>query len=157
MSRAGRRNYILENAEYIASVSELRCSYSMFSTHYQTVILLFSLLRRRDEWILGRPQSSARGGTETGRSIYIYSSGLWRRELKVLVSLCRSLTSLQFKEAVADLPDKPQNSDSYYLRWLRGEKCQFEHDTTHCLSSFTCSQELQCGEGSEHVQKGILR
>ena len=26
----------------------------------------------------------------------------------------------QFKDAVTDLPDQPEKTDQYYLRWLRG-------------------------------------
>ena len=28
----------------------------------------------------------------------------------------------QFKEAVADIPNKPDNTDHFYLRWLRARK-----------------------------------
>ena len=47
------------------------------------------------------------------------SSGLWRGE-EIPVSLSHPPPPQQFKEAVADLPDKPEDSDAYYLRWLRG-------------------------------------
>ena len=60
----------------------------------------------------------------------------------------------QFKEAVADFPDKPEDSDPYYLRWLRGEDTCLNMTDSLSLTSFTCSQELQCGKGSGHVQRG---
>ena len=60
----------------------------------------------------------------------------WGRREELLVSLSRRLLPPQFKEAVADLPDKPDDSSPYYLRWLRGasEQSMFGMSQTNSLS-----------------------
>ena len=39
---------------------------------------------------------------------------------EMYVYMVRLFGLLQFRAAVADIPNKPEDNDRYYLKWLRG-------------------------------------
>ena len=42
------------------------------------------------------------------------------RDIATIILKC-DLFIVQFRRAVEDFPNKPEDSDHYYLRWLRGQ------------------------------------
>ncbi len=46
---------------------------------------------------------------------------------------------MQFKAAVEDIPNKPEDNDYFYLRWLRGTFIQCDTEQWGLVTLYVCS------------------